>query len=263
MPAEWRQIRATMRLDAPPSQLLIEREKKRQLLRHQRLTGNVATGKRREWIERPKGGARVAHGWRTSGAWVALIGEARAPPFAPPCSGVDFPRCFGCPLRPFSPRRARMLVLTIRARSYRPQFEVLEDRTVPTVTYHGGALMPHVEAQAGYLGADWNKPANLPQTVALDTFVRPLVTGPYMDGLTPAGYRVYRGSADAGRIDPVPLERGSTLSDEAIQENLQAAIPIGLLKPPDPTRLYVVFVQPNIAIEAEDGSVSGEDFLGY
>ena len=36
-----------------------------------------------------------------------------------------------------------------------PTLECLEDRLVPTVTYHGGALLPHVEVQGMYLGSDW------------------------------------------------------------------------------------------------------------
>src|ERR1043166_2016937 len=37
-----------------------------------------------------KGGARVAHEWRMTGARVALIGEAHAPRFAPPFVIVPF-----------------------------------------------------------------------------------------------------------------------------------------------------------------------------
>ena len=36
-----------------------------------------------------------------------------------------------------------------------PTLECLEDRLVPTVTYHGGTLLPHVEVQGMYLGSDW------------------------------------------------------------------------------------------------------------
>ena len=38
---------------------------------------------------------------------------------------------------------------------FRPVLECLDDRLVPTVTYHGGALLPHVEVQGMYLGSDW------------------------------------------------------------------------------------------------------------
>ena len=38
---------------------------------------------------------------------------------------------------------------------FQPTLECLEDRLVPTVTYHGGTLLPHVEVQGMYLGSDW------------------------------------------------------------------------------------------------------------
>jgi len=149
------------------------------------------------------------------------------------------------------------------SRRYRPAVEPLESRTVPTVTYHGGALMPHVEAQAIYLGADWNNAALQPQTRTLDGFLASLVNGPYMDNLSMAGYGVGRGSANPGRVDPFILMPGYTLTDAAIQRDLQSAVTNGLVRSPDANRLYVVFVQPNVAVRASDGSVSRTDFLGY
>ena len=47
-------------------------------------------------------------------------------------------------------------------------FEQLESRQVPTVTFHGGQLLAHVEAQAVYLGSDWSTNSSLTsQTAAL------------------------------------------------------------------------------------------------
>ena len=148
-------------------------------------------------------------------------------------------------------------------RTHRPVIELLEDRTVPTVTYQGGALLTHVEAQAVYLGADWTRSANLPQTRTLDNFLQSLVGGAYMDTLSAAGYGVGRGTASAGRIDPIPLDRSFLLTDGAIQADLQAAISHRLVDPPDANRLYVIFVQPEVAVRANDGSISRTDFLGY
>jgi len=39
------------------------------------------------------------------------------------------------------------------------EIERLESRELLTVTYHGGALLTAVEAQAVYLGGDWNSNA--------------------------------------------------------------------------------------------------------
>ena len=48
----------------------------------------------------------------------------------------------------------------------RPGVEVLEQRQVPTVTYHGGALLTHVEAQPLFLGSEWS--ANQAAAVGCD-----------------------------------------------------------------------------------------------
>ena len=49
-----------------------------------------------------------------------------------------------------------LMAASSRPRSrFLPTLERLEDRLVPTVTYHGGTLLPHVEVQGMYLGSDW------------------------------------------------------------------------------------------------------------
>src|SRR5438445_13334063 len=51
-----------------------------------------------------------------------------------------------------------------RPRAKRPircWFERLEAREVFNVTYHGGALIPHVEAQAVFLGSQWSSNTTL------------------------------------------------------------------------------------------------------
>src|SRR5438445_11814883 len=78
------------------------------------------------------------------------------------------------------------------------QVEQLETRELLTVTFHGGALLPHVEAQAVYLGSDWNGSALQTEKMNLDQFVSTIVNSPYMDMLTNAGYNVGPGTASAG-----------------------------------------------------------------
>jgi hypothetical protein len=46
------------------------------------------------------------------------------------------------------------------SRPTRLALEELEQRQVPTVTYHGGALLRNVEIQPVYLGSDWSSAAN-------------------------------------------------------------------------------------------------------
>src|SRR5262249_44759136 len=83
----------------------------------------------------------------------------------------------------------------------RPTLEGLEERQVPTVTYHGGPLLQHVEVQALYYGSDWSANSALyRQTGQIEGYLRYLVNSPYMDMLTNAGYAVGRGSFSQGRI---------------------------------------------------------------
>lgn len=140
--------------------------------------------------------------------------------------------------------------------------EALDSRIQPAVTYHGGALMPHVEAQAVYLGSAWGSAPGQARARQLDGFLSYLVASPYMDSLTNAGYRVGRGTASSGVIAPRTLDPGYYLTDSQIQHTLQAEISAGAVRPPDANRLYVVYVEPGIAVAA-DGADSINGFLGY
>jgi hypothetical protein len=143
--------------------------------------------------------------------------------------------------------------------------EGLENRQVPTVTYFGGNLLPHVEAQAVYLGNTWSSsPANTAQAATLDSFLKDVTGGAYMDALTRAGYGVGRGTATAGAVDNTALSPGSTISDGAIRARLQNDISTGLAQAPDPNRLYVVYVEPNVAVSLPGGQgTTQQGILGY
>jgi hypothetical protein len=146
----------------------------------------------------------------------------------------------------------------------RPALETLEDRIVPTVVYNGGALLQHVEVQGLYLGSDWYYNSSLyNMTGQLEGFLHTVVNSSYMDALTNAGYGVGRGSAVGGRIGLVNLNPNFYLTDSAIQSDLQAYISNGGLQAPDANRLYVIFVEDNIAVRMSDGSTSQSNFLGY
>ncbi len=141
--------------------------------------------------------------------------------------------------------------------------ELLEPRLQPAVTYHGGALLTHVEAQAVYLGSDWQSSAGQTQAHNLDGFVGYVVNSPYFDALTNAGYGVGRGTASAGAVLPVQINKSYYLTDAQIQRDLQAAITSGAVQQPDANRLYVIYVEPGVAIKDGGGATSVTDFLGY
>jgi hypothetical protein len=146
----------------------------------------------------------------------------------------------------------------------RPRVEALEDRQVPTVSFFGGNLLPHVQAQALFLGNAFSSaPANT-ETATLDASLKDITGGPYLQALARAGYNVGPGSAVAGAVDNVPLAVGSTITDALIRSRLQADVNSGLLQAPNANTLYVVYVQPDVAVDLGSGQgTTQQGILGY
>jgi hypothetical protein len=151
-----------------------------------------------------------------------------------------------------------------RPSPFRPRVEALEDRQVPTVSFFGGNLLPQVQAQALFLGNEFSSaPANT-ETATLDAFLKDLTGGPYLQALARAGYNVGPGSAVAGAVDNTALTVGSTISDAFIQARLQADVNSGLLQAPNANTLYVVYVEPDVAVDLGLGQgTTQQGILGY
>jgi hypothetical protein len=153
----------------------------------------------------------------------------------------------------------------VRPTSRRLELEALEDRRVPTVQYFGGSLLPNVEAQALFLGSEWSSdPTASAQTTTVNNFLKDVTGGAYMDALTRAGYGVGRGTASTGAVDNTALATSSVISDASIQSSIQTDINSGLLQPPDTNRLYIVYVEPNVAVNLGAGQgTTQQGILGY
>ena len=151
-----------------------------------------------------------------------------------------------------------------RPNSARLRLEALEDRQVPTVSFFGGNVLPQVQAQALYLGNEFaSAPANA-EPAALDSSLRDLAGGPYMQALARAGYNVGTGSAVAGAVDNTSLTVGSTISDAFIRARLQADVNSGLLRSPNANTLFVVYVEPDVAVNLGLGQgTTQQGILGY
>jgi hypothetical protein len=149
-----------------------------------------------------------------------------------------------------------------RART-RLQLEGLEERCLPTVTYHGGALLTHVEAQAVFYGNGWNSTPYTSQAGTLNSFVNYVVQSPFLEALTRAGYGVGQGTATTGVTDPANLSSGTKITDATIQKEVQSLISAGTVASPDTNRLYVLFVQPNVVVSLGRGLTSQTGLLGY
>src|SRR5579872_263256 len=88
------------------------------------------------------------------------------------------------------------------------EVERLETRALLTFTYHGGPLITNVESQNVFLGSDWSTSKPL-QVLAgqLDSFTSTAVAGTQIDGLTLAGYNVYRGTSSPGVVGNFALDK--------------------------------------------------------
>jgi hypothetical protein len=147
----------------------------------------------------------------------------------------------------------------------------MEDRLTPTVGYYGGGVLPNVEVQNLYLGSDWNQSANMATASKLDGYTSYLVGSPFMSTLYYAGYKVSTGTASPGRILNYNINKGQYLFDSnapsgavnsTIQGDIEWAIHYGGAAQPDANRLYVVYVEPGVAVSVA-GETSQTNFLGY
>jgi hypothetical protein len=98
------------------------------------------------------------------------------------------------------------------------------------------------------------------------------VQSKFVDGLTLAGYNVFRGTTNAGVVDNIVLDKnllGSNngfggITDSQIRGELQSMITAGTMQSPDSNRLYMVYVEPGVIITGPDGSSNSVlEFLGY
>ncbi len=158
-----------------------------------------------------------------------------------------------------------------KAAGARPQLECLESREVPTVTYHGGAVLQNVEAQALYFGGDWGTSAYTGLKGQLDNFLQYIVQSGYTNNMLGNAYGTGRGTFSSGQTYWGSLNKSQYLLDSTIRSTLQSCINAGAVQQPDSNRLYVVYVEDNVAVQNNnywDSKVgrydnSIQDFLGY
>ncbi len=139
----------------------------------------------------------------------------------------------------------------------------LEDRLTPTVTWHGGPVLPHVQVENLYLGSDWTTAAGTQWAGNLVNYTAYLVKSPYMDALYREGYGVGSGQAYQGKILPYAFNKAGWLYDAAIRQDIEQAIYRGGARQPDANSLYVVYVEPGVKVVSPEGTTSTRDFLGY
>jgi hypothetical protein len=139
------------------------------------------------------------------------------------------------------------------------------------VTFGGGNVMLRPEVQALYYGQSWgNDPRLNGQTGQFERYLQFIVNSSYMDMLTTAGYDdgkghlIGRGNFIKGLVSPATLNKN--LTDDQIRAELKNQIKNNGLAGPDPNRLYVVFVEPNVIVSYTfngQTKTSTKDFSGY
>jgi hypothetical protein len=137
-----------------------------------------------------------------------------------------------------------------------PSLEALEDRCLPTVSYFGGPLIPHVEVNTLFLGQQWlpSTPNNLSQLRnGLNSYLQALVNSPYMDMLGQFG--VGRGSFNSTGVEYLNNDPNmqSGMDDyhafvldgqTELQWSIVNAIQRGWVASPNANQLYIVFLPP-------------------
>jgi hypothetical protein len=135
----------------------------------------------------------------------------------------------------------------------RPELEVLEDRVTPAVTYHGGPLLAHVGVEALFYGSTWQTDATHNQMAGqITTYLQSIVTSTYMDQLreySEPGNDIGHGQFLDAKIDAANLAGGATVTQTMVQQLLKNEIANGVLRAPDPNRLYFVYLPANVHID--------------
>lgn len=134
-----------------------------------------------------------------------------------------------------------------------------------SVAYHGGPLLQAVTTRAAFLGGLWNTDPHAALRAQLDDYLSYLVTSDVMDNLAEYGTNGmtigHGGHAESVVLDQ--LEVGATVSDDAIQAALDAAIAVGTLGAPDVNTLYIAFAPEGTTVTTASIGNSCERMCGY
>jgi hypothetical protein len=155
-------------------------------------------------------------------------------------------------------------------RQARLALEQLETREVLSVSALAGApLIPHVEVDTLFYGAQWQTDPTLQQQLMqIQSFFQSVTNSSYMDMLSEystAQYQIGRGSWEQGLY--VPDQLPALLPDSQIQQMVAGLISQGWVAPPDGNRLYFVFTAPGVEVSTGNMTSGTEPnmshFLGY
>jgi hypothetical protein len=140
------------------------------------------------------------------------------------------------------------------SRLFRPNVEALDSRIVPaSVTYHGGAILSHVDVRTVFYGQGWNTSDSWGITrYYLDKFQADITKSPYMAML--GEYGVGRGSFGGyDNVTDSSTPAGSaSVTESQIQNMLRSEIFTGRLPWETGNKLYFVYLAPGQKLDAWD-----------
>jgi hypothetical protein len=133
------------------------------------------------------------------------------------------------------------------SRPFRPSVEALDSRIVPTVSYHGGAVLSHVDVRNVFYGQGWNTSDSWGiLRYSLNKFQADITKSPYMAML--GEYGVGRGSF--GGFDNVTgssaAKGTTTVTETQLQSMLTTEILSGRLPWESGSQLYFVYLAPGL-----------------
>ena len=144
------------------------------------------------------------------------------------------------------------------------QFSDVYSGTAPTSDANP-VLIPKVQLQGVYLGASFATSNSLIQTT-LESYLEFLASSTFLSELS-TPYGTSTGTVVPGKVINAVLPQYSAnsvlLTDSQIVDYLATGINDALLGAPTSSTVYVVYVEPGVAIDDGSGATSIDSFLGY
>jgi hypothetical protein len=152
--------------------------------------------------------------------------------------------------------------------------EALEDRCLPSVSYHRGAIFNNVQVETVYLGSQWSTSGGPQAAQRIDQFVQYLLQSPYMDmlGEYTTTFPVF-GPTYVGRGQwvnhyiynssiPNTIDDSSSIENWLVSQINNKALP----SLPDFNNLYLLILPPGVSttsIRSYNATHTDKQELGY
>jgi hypothetical protein len=130
------------------------------------------------------------------------------------------------------------------------------------LSYHGGALIQHVQVSTLFWGRQW-------QGTSAPAYINGFFTELFDDGgfmanlsqYSAGGYTIGNGQLAGADLDPADLT--SQVTEAQVKTEIRSEIAAGHLPGPNADSLYVVYTPPDVEVVDDQGSSSLNDFDGF